>query len=278
MAPPGVSIHSRVNRGRARLVTEALTIGLQKLGLTVSHEDPIGHSMVLYGMGPHNRSLYDSNIGKRPIVVIDLGYWNREHWASSDCCYKVAVNYWHPRDYLQQIPKSGARLAGMGIKPRAWNPRDGGAVLLAGMGPKSWVLYEQQPQLWDVAMAAEIRKHTASTIIYRPKPSWRDPVRIRGTTYSPPGQDFFQVMRQCRAVVTHHSNSAVDALVEGIPAFCTDGAASLIADLDLGHIEDPVEPPGRIQFLNNLAYANWSMREMREGTCWKFLQEEGLVS
>jgi hypothetical protein len=37
---------------------------------------------------------------------------------------------------------------------------------------------------------------------------------------------------------------------------------------DLSQVENPFKP-NRDQWLNNLAYANWTLEEVRNGTVWK---------
>ena len=80
----------------------------------------------------------------------------------------------------------------------------------------------------------------------------------------------------CWALVTHHSNAAVDALAAGIPVFCEDGAASLLSMPRLADIENPPLPEGRAQFFADLAYCQWSVPEMASGACWDYLIGEHL--
>lgn len=78
------------------------------------------------------------------------------------------------------------------------------------------------------------------------------------------------------AWVTHHSNSAVDALLAGVPAHCEMGAAAALS-IPLDQIAEPVLPAGRDQFLADVAWLQWSLDEMRSGAAWAHLKDRGLV-
>ena len=67
------------------------------------------------------------------------------------------------------------------------------------------------------------------------------------------------------ALVTDHSNAAVDALSEGIPVIFTNSARIL------GNIEDIENPPMNREFFNNLAYQQWTLEEIRSGEAWDYV-------
>ena len=79
------------------------------------------------------------------------------------------------------------------------------------------------------------------------------------------------------AVVTHHSNVAVDGLLQGIPAFCWQGVAAPLSSQDLTKIETPVYPDGREQWTADIAWCQWSIAEMKAGLPWLHLKSEGLI-
>jgi len=81
----------------------------------------------------------------------------------------------------------------------------------------------------------------------------------------------------CHAVVTHHSNIAIDALVNGVPAFCWSGAATCMSLQDLAQIEKPLRPPAREQWLANIAWCQWTVGEMASGAMWRQLKLDGMV-
>lgn len=68
------------------------------------------------------------------------------------------------------------------------------------------------------------------------------------------------------------SNIAVDAVIAGIPVFCTGPCAGLTMGLsDLSKIESPVRPE-REQWLYTLAANQWTFEEMKRGELWNVIQ------
>jgi hypothetical protein len=151
------------------------------------------------------------------------------------------------------------------------------------MGAKSaWAEQEEPVESWERTVVETLRAQSDRKIIYRPKPSWTEAKPIPGTTFSPRAQPLIELLgKQCHAVVTHHSNVAVDGLVSGVPAFIKLGAAApmSLSTSNLAMIEYPYYPLDRYreQWLNDLAYCQWSLKEMSNGACWSHLKEEGLV-
>jgi len=76
------------------------------------------------------------------------------------------------------------------------------------------------------------------------------------------------------AVVTHTSNVAVDAVIAGVPVFCTGQcAASAMGLSDLSRIEYPVRPE-REQWAFNLADNQWTINEMERGLLWSAIGDK----
>lgn len=72
------------------------------------------------------------------------------------------------------------------------------------------------------------------------------------------------------AVVTFTSNSAVEAVLAGVPAFCTAPcAAAAMSSADLQAIEAPVMPDGRLAWASRLANNQWTLEEMAAGQLWR---------
>ena len=67
-------------------------------------------------------------------------------------------------------------------------------------------------------------------------------------------------LKDCHAVVVHSSNVAVDALLAGVPVFCTvPCAAYRMGYADLSKIESPLYPDDREQWAWNLADQQWTL-------------------
>lgn len=232
---------------------------------------------VFYGLRGRLRDAFnDYRRDGRKAVYIDLGYWGREHGGKLYGYHKFAVNARHPTAYFQNRSHPPDRANFLGIKAKPWR-KDGRHILIAGMGPKAATFEGLQPEEWERQALETLRKHTERTIIYRPKPSWDAPQGLMGTVFSHRKQPLNEVLLDSFAVVTRHSNVAVDGLVEGIPAFCMEGVASVKGLQDLTKIETPAYPDGREQWVNDIAYQQWSLSEMGEGLPWRYLKDSGLV-
>lgn len=95
------------------------------------------------------------------------------------------------------------------------------------------------------------------------------PIRLRWKAQAdktPLGRD----LADAWAVVTFTSNSAVEAVLNGIPAICTAPCAgSAMAGRDLAAIEAPVMPDGRLPWAARLANNQWTLEEMAAGQTWR---------
>ena len=76
------------------------------------------------------------------------------------------------------------------------------------------------------------------------------------------------------ATVTYNSNTMVASLTNGVPVFCDseNSAAAPISETDFTKIETP-RYGDRIALFSSLAYNNWTMQEMADGTAWRMLNE-----
>lgn len=219
---------------------------------------------------------------QRAAVYVDLGYWGRREGGRFTGYHKVVVNARHPTAYFR------ARRAGLPsrfdrfrIQPAPARYSQG-LILLAGMGDKGALAEGRAPEEFERQMIEEIRRHTARPIMYRPKPSWKTSRPIGGTIHSPRDRDI--PWPQISAVVTHHSNVAVEGLLEGLPTWCWSGVAAPLAHQSLANIG--VTEHGwatvpsieeRLAWCEDIAYTQWSVAEMASGACWRHLLDEELV-
>lgn len=108
---------------------------------------------------------------------------------------------------------------------------------------------------WTQRMLHTLQLYTDRRIIQRTK-----------NTARPLAQD----LRGAHALVTHTSNAAVEALLLGVPVFCTgDCAASHMGLSDVANIENPIYPEGRLHMAAVLAANQWTMEEIAAGQCWQ---------
>jgi hypothetical protein len=137
-------------------------------------------------------------------------------------------------------------------------------------------------------IVTEIKKYWQGPIIYRPKPSWwakpkpgeaRDNLKDLGVYFSGPGEAagayFVKKLRQCKAIVTHGSNGAVEALARGVPTILTSpvGVSPVhhLCSHGINEITNPYWPPAeeRMKTLSQLAWCQFSVKEMASGFAWE---------
>ena len=121
-------------------------------------------------------------------------------------------------------------------------------------------------------------------IIYRPKPSYVKRHLKGETVHSPLGADIFSgpdehlsdYFERCHCLVTFASNSAVEALINGVPvvAYGPTIAAPLIGSA-LEQINKPPFPDEatRTQWAYDLAYHQWTLDELASGEAWGHIRK-----
>lgn len=189
----------------------------------------------------------------RPFWTLDNGYWQPAKGTDKGY-YRFCYRGMSPV-LLEKTPF--LRRPTVALKP--WR-QNGGHILLAmpgihfgaalGIDVKSWCdtivehLYPRAQKL-----GRELR------------------VRVRDEKRRSLADD----LRDCWAVVTHSSNVAVDAAIAGIPVFVQPTSAAVPVgrlDLDIGN---PITP-GRDRWLYSLASQQFTIREMRSGEAWHWME------
>lgn len=278
----GLTVMWLRGNGRSQRIAPALAAGARAAGYNVTVKDegsystPDSEIVAFYGYIKTLPRIMDEYIeAGRKVVFVDLGYWGRRHGGRFKGFHKISVNARHPTEYLMARDRNVSRLRRFGVVVQPWRTR-GDHIVLAGMSKKSAESYGFEAEEWERNAVAELRRHTDRPIIYRPKPSWLEATHISATTMQrTPLPD--QALVNCHAVVTHHSNVAVDALAAGVPTFCMDGVAAPMSLQKLRKIENPLFPQGREQWLANIAWAQWNVDEMESGVMWRYLKSEGLI-
>lgn len=108
---------------------------------------------------------------------------------------------------------------------------------------------------WEEQTLAALRAHTDREVRIRRKPK----PGSKGPTLAADLQD-------CHALVTFMSNTAVEALLAGVPVFCTGKSAAQCMGLsDLSKIESPVYPDHRQEWAETLASNQWTLDEIKRG-------------
>lgn len=272
---------------RSQTVCRAMLAGITKVGDRVEWKSPLQYRRpeaevaVFYGLVARLQRVLDdySADPKRRAVYIDLGYWGRRDGGGRyNGFHKISVDGRHPTNYFQRRAHDSSRADVFELEPKPWR-KDAGHILLCGMGPKGSAAEGYAPAEWERTVVGQLRRLTDRRIIYRPKPNWDLARPIPHTVYDSPRNkaELGAMLEGCHAVVSHHSNANAEALVAGVPSFTTAGVALPLSSDDLRQIEAPRLDGDRRQWVNDIAWTQWSVAEMEEGLPWRHLKNEGLV-
>lgn len=286
-----VAVYRIPNHKRSRITTEEMIRGIKRCGDRPKLLDPSGYThpdcpvAVFYGYTPKLRQVMrDYRAAGLAAVYIDLGYWKRRVPGPQFGYHKISVNSRHPTVYFQNCLHGNERFKSLQVEMGPWR-ESGNHILLAGMGFKAAEAEGLKFESWENAAVEKIRRFTDRKIIYRPKPSCRFARPLANVGYSQPSDPLLKVFENCHAIVTHHSNVAVDGLIAGIPVLCVEGVAlpqsTKWEDLDsqyiprYGHHDD--FPNHRNQWAADVAWTQFNVVEMAEGLPWRHLKKEGLI-
>jgi hypothetical protein len=195
----------------------------------------------------------------------------REDWFMCDNGYMGAGQY----DGYYKLTRNGFQCDGLGepdenrlaklvddlglvIKPKWRAERERGHILIC----PPIVEYERVHWFSHTHWLRNVQRMLKSMKVKREtkiryKPG--DPRDRNGRTLS---EDF----KACHAIITHDSNIAVEAIIAGIPVFCTGTTpATVFGDTDIRMIDDPKRSGDRHEWLAILAANQWTLSEIREG-------------
>lgn len=188
----------------------------------------------------------------RPFWHIDNGYF-RPGRGRLDGYYRMCWCGMSPVYLPAAVPERGAAL---GIKMKDWR-KNGRHVLVGLPGAEYGCGIGLDMGSWIAWIKSELPNHTERPIILRDRKS-AIPLEHH--------------LKDCWAVVTHSSNIAVDAVVAGIPVFVMPGSsAAPVGNLNLVCLEAPAMPE-RTRWFNSLACQQFTPTEMRDGTCYEWMQ------
>lgn len=266
-----------VDKNRKRFVMDALIQSIRDAGDEITCEYGDADVVIAFGLTRFLDIHHKAQEDNKPNVLIDMGYWERNHDRySPKNYYRISMKHPHPIDYIMRMEEKGDRFESFGRAIRPWKrTRSGPHILLADIGQKSYNFFGMEYQSWSKAAAKELQHYTDRPIIYRPKLSTSTPTGgLPGFQFSNPAKEpIEQALSGAHAIVTYHSNAACNALLQGIPVFIEKGTAKNMGLQNLSLIENPYYPANRETFFHNLAYCQWNVDEMREGLTWRHIKE-----
>ena len=197
-----------------------------------------------------------------------------------------------PNDRWQQIKQK------FDINDKDWK-QNGKYIMLCTQPKDNWSMAQKDPYQWVDQVVEALKDKTDKTLLLRPHPNHADKcaediakrhpqIKIADMTR---GGGMFHNYRwtfleeldasDIHCVITHNSTAAVDAATYGVPVLMTSDLC-LAWEVGTDKLDQVNEPPrpDRTQWLNDLAYANWTLEEVRDGTVWRRFRPhiEGMIS
>lgn len=205
----------------------------------------------------------------KDVVILEKGYVKRDEY------YAVGLNGLNGRaDFVNEdMPSDRWEKLGVGLSQ--WR-EDGEHIILCGQVPSDASVQNVDIIRWCSAMARDIMLITNMKILFRPHPlAVQQTPLLLGTKLS--RNKLSYDLKNAWATVTYNSNSAVESIIAGVPAFAFD-EGSMALPLACTSISELGRPalPGRQQWANNLAYTQWTLEEMSTGEPWLHIRR-GLI-
>jgi lipopolysaccharide biosynthesis glycosyltransferase len=199
---------------------------------------------------------------KRDFYYIDTGYFGNLKHKKYHRITKNALQYSMP---LNRNCRDD-RFLTTGTTINRHTP--GRHILLCPPSQKALSYWDVDLQEWLESTVATIKKHTDRPIVIREKQSRHTRVNVDTIEMA--------LAKDVHCLVTYNSIAAVESLIFGKPVFTMGpNAAAPLANTDLSRIERPMMPSyDEIRNLCcNLAYNQFTPKEMQSGLAWRILQE-----
>ena len=150
--------------------------------------------------------------------------------------------------------------------------KSGRNILICPPSAKAMSCFGLDLDQWMQETLDTIKKHSDRPIVIRLKGSRRD--RTAGDTME------MALSKDVHCLVTFNSIAATEALLLGKPAITLGpNAAQPLCKQDLSEIETPKIPTvdELVAWAAHLAYCQFSEDEMKDGTAWRILNEDGKI-
>ncbi len=269
----------------SRPIFDAFATSLRDSGYDVSYNDihsdvHVIWSVLWYGRMAGNKDVWDrAKQENKKVIVLEVGGIKR------GSTWKVALNGINREAYFGPMGNDDTRVKKLGLELKPWQyNNEYGDIIIACQHNKSHQWRNQNSvQTWVFESIDLLRQYTNRKIIVRPHPRCpipgiqfefpnvviQQPKQIVGTY-----DDFDFDPTNAYAVVNWSSNPATHAVLNGVPVFVgPDSLAFDVGCTNLASINAPVMPD-RTNWLNNLAYTEWTVEEISAGIPLKRLTSE----
>ncbi len=277
-----VEVYYAQGNRRSKTIADAAFVGLRCVGDTPRLMDSKDYRgvradyAVFYGLACGLDRIFEEYSKQASAIYVDLGFWHRRLNSRYDGYHKLSVNALNPTAYFMQRKHCPKRFKALGLTVAPWRKNEEGGILLAGMSEKAALARGLAAHAWERQALRTLQENTERQVTYRPKPSCRRSYPLKGAGFDK-GTPLPKVLPEYHAVVTRQSNTAIDALLAGVPVFCEQGVASALGCDDLSLIEKPYYPDNRQEWAESVAWCQFTTAEIATALPWRHFKEEGLI-
>jgi hypothetical protein len=243
----------------------------------VGDMDRFGQFDAVAMVGVKSRKFWEAAVAAGAVpIMLDKGYVrDRQMGARVWKYWRVSIGAHQPIGFFHGQNSPSDRWDALGLDVKDWTG-SGSEILLAGSSAKFHEFSGLgDPTKWAKRVIKDIGRATDHKIVYRPKPSWREAVPIERAEFSGGKDSLADRLANALCIVTYGSNISFEGVLNGVPSIVLGmGIARPISSCDIGDVAKPfrASDKDRMQWLQNVAYWQWTEDEMRTGAAWDFLR------
>lgn len=227
-------------------------------------------SVLWHGRMSANKLVWEQFKSKgKPIIVLEVGALHRNNM------WKVGINGINADAVFGPENNNSSRADSLGLKLLPWTDNQDGHILICTQHDKSEQWRELPPiSNWVLEVIDHIRSQTDRKIIIRPHPRCKlsgiqhefPNVILQKPQHIPNTYDDFDLeLSNTYAVVNWSSNPAIQAIMSGVPVYVSKHSLCYgVGNPIFSNYNTPIKPE-RQQWLNDLAYTEWSVPEIIQG-------------
>jgi len=278
-----ISTFKKFGALNSKPVFEAFEKSLRDAGHTVVDGDMSADVAVIWsvlwnGRMSANKTVWDTfRKSNRNVIVLEIGGIKR------GTTWKVGLNGVNRSGYFGPLGNGSDRSVSLGLQIKPWRT-DGEYILICGQHEKS-LQWEGMPRMsqWIMNTIEQLQIHYDYPIIFRPHPRCRlenierqyknvyrqEPKRLANTY-----DDYDMSFDNIKFTVSWSSNPGIHSILNGVPAFTSP--YSLAFDVACPHLlmVDTPHMPDRQQWLNDYAWTEFTIEEIRNGLPLKRLTDK----
>jgi len=230
----------------------------------------------------------------KPRIIIDTGFFsllNNRNSQSLDRYMAVGIggikgnaiynNLNSPPDRWETLLKN-SDVPNVLLKLDPWQhfSKTRSYILILGQHEKGISTQNIDTIGWFEQLLVKLNKHTDRPILYRCHPNQKkfpNKFLYHGELFFSNlhfPSNIYDDLQKSYVTIAKTTNASVDSILAGVQVICNDPMNIVynIAETELSHVNSP-RFHDRTQFLYDLAYAQWSIKEMAKGLPWEHLKK-----